>query len=535
MSSEQSAFATVDHGTASVAVGIVGRLGGRWRLLGSATAPSAVLAEQVLERVRARAAAADPELATALGLGSAGAAADLPRLVCATAPAPELAVLAATSRALGPLATVAATAGWRVRPLVLEGAGVLEVLTALADPRIGAVLAGASVPPGADERPLMGDLVEVVAAATERRPELPAVLAGGLAEPGGRAEARLRSGRTGATVLGPSPAVGGGDALHALLDSLRGGEDDGRRALAATIGTLADVLRRRVEVVEIGRSGATRAHAAWAGGHRAVPRVAVVPEAALLPHDVTEDHLDAVVEWLTIPLDRLRVRDRLRELALAPWGDAAGEGALLRIAAARAALQRLLVATPAFDELPGPELLVAAGGAWQVAPGPAVALALADIVRRPGVRILGLDHARLLGPLGRIERPAERHDVVADLRDDLLVPLGSVIMPGGVRAGRRAGRLTVAATAGTAELALSGGALELVDLPPGDAATARFEFSDPLVLGLRARRAVAEVAGGLGGLLVDLRGIPLELPERLEERRELLASWQAALWPETVP
>ena len=28
--------------------------------------------------------------------------------------------------------------------------------------------------------------------------------------------------------------------------------------------------------------------------------------------------------WLTIPLDRLRVRDRLRELALAPWGDAHG-------------------------------------------------------------------------------------------------------------------------------------------------------------------------------------------------------------------
>jgi hypothetical protein len=38
------------------------------------------------------------------------------------------------------------------------------------------------------------------------------------------------------------------------------------------------------------------------------------------------------------------------------------------------------------------------------------------------------------------------------------------------------------------------------------------------------------VAGGLGGLLVDLRDVPLRLPDRADRRRDLLAAWQAALW-----
>ena len=40
----------------------------------------------------------------------------------------------------------------------------------------------------------------------------------------------------------------------------------------------------------------------------------------------------------------------------------------------------------------------------------------------PRVRGLGHDHARLLAPLGTIEDPEERRRVIADLRDELLVP-----------------------------------------------------------------------------------------------------------------
>ena len=191
---------------------------------------------------------------------------DLPRVACATTRPPEIAVVAATARVLGPLAAAAASAGWRVRPLVLDGVEILPVATALADRRVTAILAGASDPPGADERGLLPDLETLVAAATERRPDLVTVLAGGLAAPGGRIEALFRPDRPGPTVLGPSPTAGGGEPLRELLDSLRGGDHDGRRALATATATLAEVLRRRVEVVEIGQAGASRVVAAYIAG-----------------------------------------------------------------------------------------------------------------------------------------------------------------------------------------------------------------------------------------------------------------------------
>jgi len=47
---------------------------------------------------------------------------------------------------------------------------------------------------------------------------------------------------------------------------------------------------------------------------------------------------------------------------------------------------------------------------------------------------------------------------------------------------------------------------------------------------VRARQFAVDVVGGLGGLLVDLRDVPLQLPDRLEPRRELLAGWEASVW-----
>ena len=148
----------------------------------------------------------------------------------------------------------------------------------------------------------------------------------------------------------------------------------------------------------------------------------------------------------------------------------------------------------------------------------------------PGSAALGHDHARLLAPLGTIEDPEERRRVIADLRDELLVPLGSVVMPAGLRGGKSIGRIAVRGSVGETELELVPGGLELVDLPPGERAVVELRFKDPVVLGPKARHFGAEVTGGLGGLLVDLRDVPLRLPDRLERRRDLLTAWQSALW-----
>ena len=89
---------------------------------------------------------------------------------------------------------------------------------------------------------------------------------------------------------------------------------------------------------------------------------------------------------------------------------------------------------------------------------------------------------------------------MADLVDDLLAPLGSVVTPAGLRAGRSAGSVVVHARDGSSELDLVPGGLELVDLPPGATAVAEFRFRDRVRLGARGRHFAIDVAGGLGGL-----------------------------------
>ncbi len=59
---------------------------------------------------------------------------------------------------------------------------------------------------------------------------------------------------------------------------------------------------------------------------------------------------------------------------------------------------------------------------------------------------------------------------------------------------------------------------------------AEFKFRDTVRLGTRGRHFAVDVAGGLGGLLVDLRDVPLRLPDRADRRRDLLSAWQTALW-----
>jgi hypothetical protein len=155
---------------------------------------------------------------------------------------------------------------------------------------------------------------------------------------------------------------------------------------------------------------------------------------------------------------------------------------------------------------------------------------VADVLRRPGATALVQDHARLLGTIGVIPDATERRQALSDLVDDLLTPLGSVVFPGGIRSGSSAGRMTVHAGMGSSQTDLVPGGLEVVDLTPGQVATAEFQFRDAVRLGTRGRRFAIDVSGGLGGLLVDLRDVPLRLPERMDRRRELLDAWQESLW-----
>jgi hypothetical protein len=526
VSSEPKAFVTIDHGSATLAVALIGRVDGRWRLLGATAGPASVVREALIERLRRRLAAADPDLAAALGLTEPAAGGALPQVACSTSPPPEIVVVAATSRALAPLASAAELSGWRVQRVVLEAAPIASVAASLANPMSTAILTGAGDPPGADERPLMGELAAQVAAAADRRPDVALVLTGSLATPGGRHEVAIRPDRPGAVVMAPRPDAAAGMPLRHLLDGLRAADDDGRRALVAATATLAEVLQRSVELVEVGQSCGMRVVARHVPGSAAVVEAAIVAEAALLPRGFTDGNLDTIAGWLTMPIDRLRLRDRLRDLALVPWGDAAGDGLDLRLAAVRAAVGRLAAATHHLDASPPPGTVVAAGGVFAAGPAQATALAVADAVRRPGIRALAVDHARLLAPLGTIVDPDERRHVMSDLRDELVVPLGTVVMPAGLRAGRPAGHLHLQASSTETELELVPGGIGRIDLAPGATAIADLRLRDAADLGVRVRRLVAETTGGLAGVLVDLRDVPMRLPDRPERRREVLAAWR---------
>ena len=539
MTSDPRAFLAVDLGAATTSAALIGRLAHRWRLIGSLAVPAPgdvdALGTELVRRVHA----ADPELAkrldlvaTGKGVDTAELAFDLPRLVAQSAPARTLLAVAVSERALERLVGAARHTGWRTRGVTLDGREPLALTAALLDPDIDVLLVGAGDPPGADERRQLDELAAIVAGAVARRPELTVVLSGAMTDHFSRIEPPGAN-RPGEILLGPAAAAGdpSGEPLRRLLDEVRGGPDDPRRAAGRIAGALADVLDRRVEVIEIGFDGGLRATAApGVEGADAGVQVSIVADANLVPPDPDDATVDRVLAWTTISLDRHRLRDRLRELRLWPWAGIAGDGARLRLAAARAALGVLVEATPEQSALPAPDLVVIAGGAFAVAPGPAVALAVADVVRRPAAIAIAQDHARLLGTLGVIPDPLERRQALIDLVDDVLTPLGSVVIPAGIRAGTTAGRLTVHAGAGASDSDLVPGGLELVDLPPGEVATAEFQFRDPVRLGVRGRKFAVDVAGGLGGLLVDLRDVPLRLPDRPERRRELLDAWQESLW-----
>jgi hypothetical protein len=111
--------------------------------------------------------------------------------------------------------------------------------------------------------------------------------------------------------------------------------------------------------------------------------------------------------------------------------------------------------------------------------------------------------------------------------------VGSTIVIG---EGRVAGRAPVAMRV-TSHLArqdveLPAGEVHVLDLPPGVPARVELASRETGLLGLRSRRVAVEVTGGLGGLLVDTRDVPLRLPDRAERRRAQLETWEQPVWRE---
>lgn len=558
MSAIPRSILAIDAGAATTSVAILGRVGDRWRLLGSLAAPSPAEPDAVATILARRVRAADQGLADAVDL-DARRIDDLPRLEARSAAPTTLAVLGASRRTVGLLSAIAERTSWRMVAASPESHDPREMTDLAMRPEVAAVLVGIGEPAGPDERAAIDDVAGLVGAVARRRPELRVVLAGPVAsrrawidaigEAPAAAAASEVEGTKGPVAQGIAspertfeapalgPRSGPDEALREILEGLLPRGSDPRHTALRTLVSLADVLDRRVELLEIGFDGGLRG-VAQPGVADEGPVVEGVrsARAGLVPPDPDEAAVEAVLEWTTGSLDRHRMGDRLRDLRSQPWADSAGDGARLRLAAARAALTRLVEVTPDLSARPPADLTLVAGGAFAAAPGGAIALAVADVVRRTGATQVAFDHARLLGPLGTIDDPDERRDLVSDLADDLLAPLGTILvaagMPPRLRGRAATGTITFdEGSPGALRRELATGELARLDLGPGEQVLATIEFRDSARIGRRARRFSVPVSGGLAGVLVDLRDVPLRLPERRDRRRAALATWGEQVWP----
>ena len=333
-------------------------------------------------------------------------------------------------------------------------------------------------------------------------------------------EAAIRPERPGATMTAPSPAKGGGAALRALLDSpARRTRATAARALAAATGDArggprpADRGRRDRPV---GRYAGRRRAAVAPGSTGAVDPAtdaafAVVADAALLPRGFGDAHLDAIIGWLSHPA---RPAPRPRPAARARRSRrGATPPATARCCASRRRAPRSSACSPPRRRSTPARARPRRRRRWRLerragARRRAGGRRRAPPARRP--RALGLDHARLLAPLGHDPGPGRATpDHRGPARRAPRCRWARVVMPAGMRAGRSAGQLVRPRPAGEPPLELVPGGLELVDLPAGRAGDRRVSGSATRSTSGRGSGASAlEVAGGLAGLLVDLRDVP---------------------------
>ncbi len=525
----------LDVGSAWAKASVIGRVRGRWRLVAHASQPTAwgaaELRRGLLEQIDA---SADTRLS--------GRAEELlrtaNRIECHTSRQTGRLAVVAVSRELsgGSARRAAEAAGWEVASLVTldDGRSLAERLTTLRATEVDAWLIaggfdGARSPRAVEAAGLV--------AATRRADAGPIVWAGSAAL-ADEVAALFEPGAV-TPVANPRPdgrredAAALRDHLQALLRGIASGEDEAHLASVTfprAIGALAAQGGLRILAVDIGArvamralaepdgSVATRMHAT--GGLGGVAEIAgAAGRVARLAGDAG---------------DEAAVADLLQTLRARP----SGVPGLPEELAATQTAARLQVAALVEDAPIGTlDLLIGAGRAIAGAPHPAQALRiLLDGVRPVGVTQLAVDAAAVLAPLGSLAGDELREGITL-LADDLLMPLGTSVVTRGGTPGQVAMRATVHRPGwpASAPVEVRVGQLATVPLPRGVEAELLIEPSAGVSLGTsrRSSRIEARAMGGSVGVVLDGRGIPIGLPRRADDRREVLSGWRDALMRET--
>ncbi|MEX1296953.1 MAG: hypothetical protein AB1Z67_12375 [Candidatus Limnocylindrales bacterium] len=534
MTQDTPAFFTLDRGTVSTTAALIAPVDGRYRMAAAASAPVGIDPESVLEDLAWRVARTDASVA-----GSMEGWRDWSRLEVFTGPPPR-GVLVAASEAAGEMLERAFDgAGWTIEGRFFGPAPDIVALgEACLDPDLHAVVMGGRDAAEENELGAAQQLWPRVASLARFRDDLAVVASGPFVDrPEGIPDGRLFSLPAPERVSSRSESQLRSAALQVgrfLADRGATPGIDARSALRASVHSLATVLEASVDGIEIGVASGSRTLAAPGieQGHGVYATAGSFPRALLTDADAG----DAVLRWSTLGGgDPAAWLDGVRNLVLRPWAAAGSNGARLRLAALRAALERLEAAwADAGDaDRGGAGVVALSGGAFAGLPPAAVALALVDGVRRAGAVSLLHDHAGVLAPLGALPVEADRQRLLGDLMGDCLLPLGSAIVTGTIperKKGKAPARMSIASVLGDQRLQLDPGELQLVDLPPGISASIGIDPGEGTILGSEGAPISMEVNGGLGGLFVDTRPIPLDLPDGGEARRSRLETWEAPVW-----
>jgi hypothetical protein len=178
------------------------------------------------------------------------------------------------------------------------------------------------------------------------------------------------------------------------------------------------------------------------------------------------------------------------------------------------------------------DILVGSGGVLSHAPRRVQAAAmLIDGFRPEGVTQLAVDSIFMMPQLGVL---AEVHPKAAleVFHKDCLIRLGTCIAPAGAaKEGAPCVSVRLEKPDGTSEeKSLVFGQMAMMALDSGVKAKATIRPGRGFDMGLgKGKELIAEINGGVAGVIIDARGRPLNLPAERDERVRKLKEWNKAL------
>jgi hypothetical protein len=512
----------LDVGSAWTKAALVGRAGGRWRIVCGTAQPSSwgesVLVEDLVGRLT-------PHTDVRLSRQLAILVREAPRITCRSPRRPgRVAIAASSAPDLAAATTLAMRSGWTVEAGVAaeDRRTEAEQFDFLRRADVDAWL----IVPAAKARE--GNLWGVVVAA--RGPSAAPVL---VVSPNEDPAPWATLFATGAQWVAPGIDDQLAAALLRMLTSINSLTDvraTAPLAFSRSIDALAGGLGLTVLGVDLGASWlAWRESGGREGGRTALMAAdheRTMPEgsraaAEILPTDV--DEFTTTDAMAGLEARRAGIPATPVEVAIA---QAIG---IDRLAAARHALG----GSPAVDlVVGGGRLLAGAGHAADAA------LVLLDGLRPSGVTQLAIDPWGICGPLGALA-DTDVDEGLETLRDDLLVPLGTAVVSQGGQAGQIAfrARLHRPGWPDSPQVEVRTGSVAVLPLERGGSGDIVLDVERGVHIGSAARapRLRATVTGGAVGVILDARGHPIQLPARPGDARAMVQTWRDALRREMRP